>query len=127
MDATMDGMRSVSEQQLIVNACLGGAAERGPNSETEPSMECLMTLLWATKVIDRERQRQDEALREAGHVNNHDAATNKVEQACNELEELFRTRSVQSVKSIEISDGIGADGISYVGGTEKSQMGELAR
>lgn len=104
----MGAMRSASEQQLLAHARLGGVTESGPNSGTEPSMECLMTLLWATQVIDRERQRQDEAL---GEVEQIDAVT-EVRQACEELDELFRSKSVKRMESDDgfacIQDGDGS-------------------
>jgi hypothetical protein len=56
-------------------------------------MECLMTLLWATYVIDREQKRQDQALRvEAA------GAVAELRRACRELDELFRARNVSMRK-----------------------------
>ncbi len=107
MDATMGAMRSASEQQLLACDCLSGgvdSCDRG--RESEPSMECLMTLLWATNVIDREQKRQDEALRSEPL----DAATG-IRQACRELEELFKTRRVRWPRSGRVSY-VGRSGVS---------------
>jgi len=87
----MGAMRLASEQQLLARDCLSGGVDACDRSrEQEPSMECLMTLLWATDVIDRELKLQDQAL-EVGEV---DPAT-EIRQACRELDELFKTRSMR--------------------------------
>ena len=57
----MGAMRSASERQLLARDDLSGdgaddAPERGPEGEG-PSMECLVTLLWATHVIDQDLRR----------------------------------------------------------------------
>jgi len=88
----MGAMRSASEQQLLIShARLGDDAVGRPNSATDPSMESLMTLLWATKVIDRERQRLEDAM----SVEPLDNTVTQVERACEELDGLFRLRSVR--------------------------------
>jgi hypothetical protein len=53
-------------------------------------MESLMTLLWATDIIDREMKRQDPALR----FEELDPTT-ELRQACRELDELFKIRSIR--------------------------------
>lgn len=58
----MGAMRLVvSDQQMESRDCLDGGAAAGIGAMWNvrghrPSMECLMTLLWATKVIDRENR-----------------------------------------------------------------------
>lgn len=87
----MGAMRLASERQLLARDCLAGGDVDAcdPSREQEPSMECLMTLLWATEVIDRELKRQEQALL---GVEEMDPAT-EIRQACRELDELFKTRS----------------------------------
>ena len=87
----MGAMRLASEQQLLARDCLSGGVDACDRSRgQEPSMESLMTLLWATDVIDRELKRQDEALR----VEEVDPAI-ELRQACRELDELFKIRSMR--------------------------------
>jgi hypothetical protein len=100
MDATMGAMRSASEQQLLARDCLCGDSEacdwsRGPG---EPSMECLITLLWATYVIDRERQQLEYAL-QAEDVD----TTTAIRQASEELDELLRARNMRVPKRERVS------------------------
>lgn len=88
----MGAMRSASEQQLLARDCFNGSETvRSPSQVMEPSIECLMTLLWATKVIDRERER-DQASQDIG-------TASAVKQASGELDRLFRARTV-GMKSI---------------------------
>lgn len=83
MDATMEAMRLASEQQLTRD-CLTGAGGCGSlDGDHSPSLESLTTLLWATHVFEKNRQRVPEP----------DLAT-EVKQACRELEELLRPREV---------------------------------
>jgi hypothetical protein len=100
MDATMGAMRSASERQLLARDCLHGDANARDRSRgtDEPSMECLMTLLWATYAIDRERQRLEPAL-QAEEVD----ATTAVRQASEELDEMFRTRNTSRPKREGVS------------------------
>jgi transcriptional activator HAC1 len=92
MDATMGAMRLASEQQLLARDCLvgGDVDAHDPSRGQEPSMECLMTLLWATDVIDRELKRQEQALMRVEEV---DPAT-EIRQACRELDELFKNINI---------------------------------
>jgi len=92
MDATMGAMRSASERRLLAQNCLrGGVGAHGQSrGANEPSIECLMTLLWATHMFDRERQRLE-------HAEEVDAVT-EIRQASGELEELFRTRNMRMPK-----------------------------
>jgi transcriptional activator HAC1 len=79
----MEAMRLASEQQLTRD-CLTGAGGCGSLDEDHsPSLESLTTLLWATHVFEKNRQRAPEP----------DIAT-EVKQACRELEELLRPREV---------------------------------
>lgn len=92
----MGAMRLASEQQLLARDCLSGGVDACDLSRgQEPSMESLMTLLWATDVIDREMKRQDPALR----VEELDPAT-ELRQACRELDELFKIRSMRRTDSV---------------------------
>jgi hypothetical protein len=75
-------------------------------------MESLMTLLWATDVIDRELKRQDQALR----LEEVDPAT-ELRQACGELDELFKIRSMRR------TDGISFVEHDKVGGGRGTQNG----
>ncbi|TVY59469.1 Transcriptional activator hac1 [Lachnellula cervina] len=90
MDATVVAMRSASEQQLT-DACLSGVdASVRHVGESSPSVESLMTLLWAIHVIEEEREQKEKAPK-------LDAAT-EVRQACGKLDEMFRPRNVTQKK-----------------------------
>ena len=91
MDATMEQLRSASKQQLS-NDCLSSADAGRFGAMESPSVEALMTLLWATHVIDREREMNAKATE-------LDAAT-EVRQACMELDLLFRQQRNMSGKSV---------------------------
>jgi transcriptional activator HAC1 len=98
MDATMGAMRLSSEQQLLARDCLSGGVDACDRSRgQEPLMEGLMTLLWATNVIDRELKRQDQALR----LEEVDPAT-ELRQACRELDELFKIRSMRRTDRVSL-------------------------
>lgn len=68
MDATLVALRSASEQKLARD-CLNGvtACDLRDNGES-PSVETLMTLLWAIKVIAKEQARQTPKLDAAAEV-----------------------------------------------------------
>jgi transcriptional activator HAC1 len=87
LDATMEAMRLASEQPAAQD-CLSnvGASHGGANS---PSVEVLMTLLWAITVIKREQGQETPKL---------DAAA-EVRQSM-ELEELFRPREMRGVSYV---------------------------
>jgi len=105
MDATLGAMRSASEQQLLARDCLaGGGDAHALRQGKEPSMECLMTLAWAIRVLDREIQDQQ-----------RDASGKR--QAGVELEQLFRARSVKQVSYIGRS---GVTGTKSIGGRRSS-------
>ncbi|RDL41639.1 Uncharacterized protein BP5553_01618 [Venustampulla echinocandica] len=91
MDATMVAMRSASEQQLSHDCLPSVVASVRRERSNSPSVEALMTLLWATYVIEREQEQ--EALKTTTQP---DAAA-EVRQACRELDELFRTRDIKPV------------------------------
>jgi len=95
-DATMAAMRSASEQQLT-HACLSDVGARRFDVSSSSSIEALTTLLWVIHVIERERKQQ--------MIPELDAAT-EVRQACSELDELFRHRTI---KTKRISYPSGAD------------------
>jgi len=86
MDATMVAMRSASEQQLT-HACLSHVDASPRRDEHSPSVESLMTLLWAIHVMEGERAHEK--------TPRLDAAT-EVRQACSELDELFRLRNIKT-------------------------------
>jgi len=83
----MAAMRLASEQQLS-NDCLTGVGSSDRlDGRGSPSLESLMTLLWATRVFEKQSKNEQWVGR----------------QACRGLEELFRLREV-----------IGSRGISFV-------------
>jgi hypothetical protein len=92
----MGALRSASEQQLSARDCLESGDEDSLNRRRglEPSMECLMTFLWATDVIDREMKRQDQAFM----MEEVDPAI-EIRQACRELDDLFKIRNVRPTKN----------------------------
>jgi transcriptional activator HAC1 len=79
----MVAMRLASEQQL--QDCLSNADAGHYGGSNSPSVEVLMTLLWAITVIEKERVERQEAPK-------LDAAA-EVRQS--ELEELFRPREIR--------------------------------
>lgn len=83
LDATMVAMRLASEQQL--QECLSNADAGHYGGSNSPSVEVLMTLLWAITVIEKERVERQETPK-------LDAAA-EVRQS--ELEELFRPREIR--------------------------------
>jgi transcriptional activator HAC1 len=95
MDATMAAMRLASEQQLTPD-CLAGAGmcdrRDGANS---PSLESLMTLLWATHVFEK-NQRWAPELDTAMEV-----------RPIGELGDLFRPREMTGKGVIFGSSGKG--------------------
>jgi transcriptional activator HAC1 len=97
-DATLAALRSKSEQQLTRDCLTGvGACDRRDVADNSPSLEALMTLLWAIHVFEKKRERNPEL----------DARPMVGRQ---ELEGLFRPRDI----------GMGQRGVSFVsaaGGT----------
>ena len=87
LDATMVAMRLASEQPA--QDCLSNADAGHYGGANSPSVEALMTLLWAITVIERERGQETPKL---------DAAA-EVRQSM-ELEELFRPREMRSVSYV---------------------------
>ena len=55
MDATMEAMRSQSEQQPTRNCLSGAGASDSRDVVNSPSLETLITLLWAIRVFERKR------------------------------------------------------------------------
>lgn len=83
----MVAMRLASEQPA--QDCLSNADAGHYGGANSPSVEALMTLLWAITVIERERGQETPKL---------DAAA-EVRQSM-ELEELFRPREMRSVSYV---------------------------
>jgi transcriptional activator HAC1 len=83
----MVAMRLASEQQL--QDCLSNADASHDRGDS-PSVEVLMTLLWAITVIEKERGQETPKL---------DAAA-EVRQSDMELEELFRLREIRGDRGI---------------------------
>ena len=84
----MVAMRSASEQQL--RDCLSSVDASRFEKGNSPSVEALMTLLWAIHVIEKERELETPKL---------DAAT-VVRQSQGELDELFRLRDLKGVSFV---------------------------
>ena len=83
----MAAMRLQSEQQLTRDCLTGvGACDRR-DVDNSPSLEALMTLLWAIHVFEKKRERTPEL----------DVAMDG-RQACSELEGLFRPRDIGGLK-----------------------------
>jgi transcriptional activator HAC1 len=105
MDATVVAMRSASEQQLTHDCLSGVDASVRHVGASSPSVESLMTLLWAIHVIEKEREQKEKAPK-------LDAAT-EVRQACGELDELFRPRNITQ------------NGVSYLSGERATRKKSL--
>jgi len=88
LDATMVAMRLASEQQL--QDCLSNADAGHYGGSNSPSVEVLMTLLWAITVIEKERGQEAPKL---------DAAA-EVRQSEVELQELFRPREIRGGRGV---------------------------
>jgi transcriptional activator HAC1 len=101
MDATMAVMRLASEQQLTHDCLTGvGSSDRIDGRES-PSLESLMTLLWATKVFMKRSNTEQVGRRDS-----------------RELDNLFSSREVM---------GMGTRGISFIsdrGSGLKKSLGE---
>ncbi|PQE30116.1 bZIP transcription factor protein [Rutstroemia sp. NJR-2017a WRK4] len=90
MDATSEAMRLLSEQKLVRD-CLSSAGECDlRDGDKSPSIESLMTLLWAIKVIEKEQ---------ALPTPKPDAVMEGAGQACDELKNLFGLREVSGASS----------------------------
>jgi len=80
----MAAMRLASEQQLS-NDCLTGVGSSDRlDGRNSPSLESLMTLLWATRVFEK-------------RLNNEQWVGR---QPCRELEELFKPDEVMGLRDI---------------------------
>jgi len=86
----MAAMRLASEQQLARDCLTGVGSSDRLDGRNSPSLESLMTLLWATQVFEKKSRNEQ--------VGRH---------ANGELEELFRARNI-----------VGTRGISSVSGSE---------
>jgi len=100
MDATVVAMRSASEQQRTHDCLSNADASVRQVDANSPSIESLMTLLWAIHVIEKEREQTEKTPK-------LDAAA-VVGQPCGELDELFRPRNITKTTRTE--------GISYLSG-----------
>jgi len=102
----MGAMRSASEQQLLARDCFGGSVPAVRSDPVcalgQPSMECLMTLLWATDVIHRDWLRNQSSLAKEG-------ANKDIRQTSLEQEDLFRLGTVEISKSIGNISLVGGD------------------
>jgi transcriptional activator HAC1 len=88
MDATMAAMRLQSEQQLTRDCLTGvGACDRYDEGNS-PTLEALMTLLWAVQVFEKNRERTPEL----------DAATQIGQEI--ELDGLFRPRDIRGARGV---------------------------
>lgn len=86
----MGAMRLASEQQRARNDCVSGVGSSVHLSEAGPSIESLMTLLWATHCFDREMVRK------------LDIATNENRQGCGQLDGF---RHVVREQEVELESG----------------------
>jgi len=99
MDATMAAMRLASEQQLARDCLTGVGSSDRLDGRNSPSLESLMTLLWATQIFEKKSKNE-----QVGR------------QTYRELDELFRAREV--IGTSEISS------VSGGGGGAKKSLGE---
>lgn len=97
----MAAMRLQSEQQLTRDCLNGvGACDRR-DVDNSPSLEALMTLLWAIHVFEKKRERTPEL----------DNVAMDGRQTCGELDGLFRPREIGGLKRISyVSEGGGTLG-----------------
>jgi transcriptional activator HAC1 len=102
MDATMVAMRSASEQQLTHDCLSGVDASHRPGEKNSPSVESLMTLLWAINVISKEQNSQKD-------IPELDVAT-EIRQACLELDEMFRPREMRGARQFSLVPDGGVTG-----------------
>jgi len=82
-------MRLASEQQLT-HDCLSRVDANRLDGANSPSVEALMTLLWAIQCFEKER----------GHITPELDAATEVRQAIGELDELFRHRDLTGVSFV---------------------------
>ena len=92
----MVAMRRASEQQLTRDYLNDVDLCDRLDVENSPTVESLMTLLWAISVIDKEGQHEEPEL---------DAAT-ELREACRELDKLFRARDMNR-KRVSLVSGRG--------------------
>lgn len=89
MDATIAAMRLASEQQLTHDCLTGAGSSDRLESRNSPSLESLMTLLWCTRVFEKQSNNEQWIGR----------------QACRELDELFRPREVTRTRGVSYVSG----------------------
>jgi len=95
----MAAMRLASEQQLTPDCLTGVGSSDRLDGRNSPSLESLMTLLWATQIFEKKSKNE-----QVGR------------QTYRELDELFRAREV--IGTSEISS------VSGGGGGAKKSLGE---
>jgi len=91
MDATMAAMRLASEQQLTPDCLTGVGSSDRLDGRNSPSLESLMTLLWVTRVFEKQSNNEQWVGR----------------QASRELDELFRPRDVTGFSYVSGGGGGG--------------------
>lgn len=115
MDATSEAMRLLSEQKLVRD-CLSSAGECDlRDGDKSPSIESLMTLLWAIKVIEKEQAQttpKPDAVMEAG-------------QACDELKNLFGLREVSGASST-VSFALASSAVGGIAGEKSWEARRMA-
>ncbi|TVY82178.1 Transcriptional activator hac1 [Lachnellula suecica] len=94
-DATVAAMRSASEQQLTHDCLSSVDASFSHFGANSPSVETLMTLLWAIHCIEGEREQTEKTPK-------LDAAT-EVRQPCGELDGLFRQKDTTTGNTERLS------------------------
>jgi len=104
MDATVVAMRSASEQQLS-QACLS-STDASRHVQEGPSIEVLLTLLWAIQCFEKERKQK--------LMTTEMDASSEVRQACEELSVLFTPRELR----------MGKGRVPYVHGRDVAFLGE---
>jgi transcriptional activator HAC1 len=109
MDATLEAMRSVSEQQLARDCLSTGVAVSDRRFGGSTTVGSLMTLLWAIKCIDKEHRRSIGIQRRT--PTSSSSRTTEVESAqlCSEPGGLFESRlSFVDLNGLA-RDGLGRD------------------
>lgn len=121
MDATVGAMRSASEQFKLSGdwmTAAGSAREhRLGDRESSPTVETLMTLLWAIKVIDRENRLRSKTLETSN-------AAAELRQACGELDIMFRRRQLERTGEMEFPLSRSGGGAGIVGSISQKSLGD---
>ena len=91
MDATTEAMRLASEQQLTPGSIAGASLCDRRRDSDSPSLESLMTLLWATRVFEKNHRHRVPEL---------DTATTEAARSGGELGDLLRAREVAGKEGV---------------------------